>query len=81
MVWAVRILHTWALWAGSEILVTAQEFCPVYYFIWAYTVVLHALALTSRVFLCALASTNVTSAKASGCSICYEALEHITYES
>ncbi len=52
MVWAVRILHTWALWAGSVNLVTALEFYPVYYFIWAYTVVLHAL--TSRVFLCAL---------------------------
>ncbi len=48
------ILHTWALWAGSVNLVTAQEFWPVYYCIWAYTVVLHALTLTSRVFLCAL---------------------------
>ncbi len=55
MVWAVCILHTWALWAGSVNLVTAQEFCPVYYFIWAYTVMLHALTLTSRVFLCTLA--------------------------
>ncbi len=58
MVWAVRILHTWALWTGSVNLVTAQEFCPVYYFIWAYTVVLHALTLTSRMFLCALACSH-----------------------
>ncbi len=55
MVWTVRILHTWALWAGSVNLVTAQEFCPVYYFIWAYTGVLHTLTLTSHMFLCALA--------------------------
>ncbi len=47
MVWAVHILHTWALWAGSVNLVTAQEFCLVYYFIWAYTVMLHALTLTA----------------------------------
>ncbi len=59
MVWAVCILHTWALWAGSVNLVTAKEFCPVYYFIWAYTGVLHALTLTSHMFLCTLVTPQV----------------------
>ncbi len=77
MVWAVPILHTWALWAGSVTLVTAQEFCPVYYFIWAYTVVLHALTLTSRMFLCALGSSSVTIC--GSLYLCIEPFKKLTY--
>ncbi len=51
MVWAVHILHTWALWAGSVNLVTAQEFCPVYYFMGIYGRVTRSYSYLARVLM------------------------------
>ncbi len=52
MVWTVRILHTWTLWAGSVNLVTAQEFCPVYYFIGASLSEPHMVVSTAALSIC-----------------------------